>query len=127
MYSYWRFRIKKVVPGSSSFESRMLDNFLQVAAGREVQRVFDKYMDLHNASKDTGISALIRAGVARIQNEKDIRYIVSEIQNKTGSHPFDVYSEQMKDINLVKFFKEIDEESLRESGKVESVINKLKK
>jgi hypothetical protein len=90
-----------------------------------IEKVLTEFMDMYNASRDTGISALIKSGVASIDNEEHIKYVITEIQNRTGKNPLGKYSEQIAQVGLLNFFKNTNLQSYKDSGGIENIIEKL--
>jgi hypothetical protein len=89
--------------------------------------VLTEYLVMYNSSKDSGISALIKAGVASLNSNQDIKYVFTEIQSRTGKHPLGKYANPIEQAGLLKFFKNIDLQSFKESGGIENIIEKLNK
>jgi hypothetical protein len=86
--------------------------------------VISNFLEMYNASKDTGISALIRSGIKNINNEHEINYIIAEIHNRTGKHPLGNYNTQIEQAGLVVCFQKIDLLTLTNKG-IEEIINEI--
>lgn len=106
------------------------DNFIkQIHAERlsteKMTHVIDAFLAMYNASKDTGISALIKAGITSLDNEHEINYVLAEIENCTGKHPLGRYQESIEHGGILKFFKKVDLPSLKINGGIEKIIEQL--
>lgn len=93
-------------------------------SAEKMTNVVASFLEMYNARKDTGISALIKGGVSKLDNEYEIEYVVAEIHNRTGEHPLGSNYTKIKQAGLLNFFKKIDLPTFKTNG-VEKVIQEI--
>lgn len=91
-----------------------------------VKAVVDKYVDLANKGKDSGIGALVRAGIKNLKSEQEISKALSDIANQVGKHPLGCDQKKVEDAGLLRFF-EMFEFELFKNGGADAIIERLKK
>ena len=87
--------------------------------------VISSFLEMYHASKDTGISALIKSGIKSIDNEHEMKYIIAEVQNRTGKHPLGSYTSQIEQAGFLNFFKKIDLPTFKTSGGIEGILDEI--
>ncbi len=87
--------------------------------------VIASFLAMYNASKDTGISALIKSGIKSLNNEHEVNYTVAEIHNRTGKHPLGNYKAQIEQAGVAIFFQKIDLPTFKINGGIEKIIAEI--
>lgn len=88
-------------------------------------RVVDKYMQLHNSSREKGISALFTSGMSSLENEEQAKFVIEEINKRTGKSPLGRYLDKITDIGILHFFKNTTWEEINKLGGIEPTIEKI--
>ncbi|MEO8400748.1 MAG: hypothetical protein ABI597_02990 [Gammaproteobacteria bacterium] len=94
-------------------------------SAEKMENVIASFLQMYNASKDTGISALIKSGISSLDKEHEMKYIIAEVQIRTGKHPLGSYASQIEQAGLLNFFKKIDLPTFKTSSGMEKVLEEI--
>ncbi len=90
-----------------------------------VNNVVNKYFELTKSLKDTGISALIKAGLSNLQTENEAKQAIGNISSSVAKHPLGRYQHDIEQVGILKVFKSINLEILKNPG-LDKVLSELK-
>lgn len=79
---------------------------------QRVNRVIDEYQALFMPRKDSGIPALITAGVTLLRNDAEVREVCRQLEARNEGSPLVPHIEFLKDKNLYEVFQIIRREKL---------------
>jgi hypothetical protein len=77
-----------------------------------IQKVVDEYQRLSEPRRDSGLSALIKAGVLLVRNECEAREACHRLELRNSVSPLTPYDHELKDVDLLAFFRAIQEHRL---------------
>jgi hypothetical protein len=72
-----------------------------------IERVVAEYMHLFTTHQDTGLHALIVAGVKRLQTSEEIGHAIGRIVDRAGTHPLVAEARRLAPASLKEFFAEV--------------------
>jgi hypothetical protein len=72
-----------------------------------IERVVAEYMHLFTTHQDTGVHALIVAGVKRLQTNGEISDAIARILDRAGTHPLVGEARRLAPASLKEFFAEV--------------------
>ena len=72
-----------------------------------IERVVVEYMHLFTTHQDTGVHALIVAGVKRLQTSEEISDAIGRIVDRAGTHPLAGEARRLAPASLKEFFAEV--------------------
>ena len=72
-----------------------------------IERVVGEYMHLVTSHVDTGVHALIEAGVKRLQTSEEISDAIGRIVDRGGPHPLVGEARRLAPASLKEFFAEV--------------------
>lgn len=72
-----------------------------------IKRVVAEYMHLFTTHQDTGVHALIVAGVKRLQTSEEISDAIGRIADRAGTHPLVGEARGLARASLKEFFAEV--------------------
>jgi hypothetical protein len=72
-----------------------------------IERVVVEYMHLFTTHQDTGVHALIVAGVKRLQTSEEISDAIGRIVDRAGTHPLVGEARKLSPASLKEFFAEV--------------------
>lgn len=84
--------------------------------------IINSFLQMVNASKDTGISALIKSGIKSLDKEYQMEYVISAIKDRTGKDPLGQYAAQIKQKGFLNFFQIIDLKTLKTDNGIEKLL-----
>lgn len=72
-----------------------------------INHVAAEYLNLSQGFKrtDTGLSALIKAGIWTLKNDREIREVVGKIMDHGEESPFGAFHDRIMKLNLWEYFK----------------------
>lgn len=91
------------------FRHRREDRATVTTSTREdrIDRVVVEYMHLFTTHQDTGVHALIVAGVKRLQASEEISDAIGRIVDRAGSHPLVGEARGLAPASLKEFFADV--------------------
>ena len=91
------------------FRHRREDRATVTTSTREdrIERVAVEYMHLFTTHQDTGVHALIVAGVKRLQTSEEISDAIRRIVDHAGTHPLVDEARRLAPASLKEFFAEV--------------------
>jgi hypothetical protein len=91
------------------FRHRREDRATVTTSTREdrIERVVVEYMHLFTTHQDTGVHALIVAGVKRLQTSEEISDAIGRIVDRAGTHPLAGEARRLAPASLKEFFAEV--------------------
>jgi len=72
-----------------------------------IERVVAEYMHLFTTHQDTGVHALIVAGVKRLRTSEEISDAIGRIVDRAGTHPLVGDARRLAPASLKEFFAEV--------------------
>ncbi len=72
-----------------------------------IERVVVEYMHLFTTHQDTGVHALIVAGVKRLQTSDEISDAIGRIVDRAGTHPLVGEARRLAPASLKEFFADV--------------------
>jgi hypothetical protein len=72
-----------------------------------IERVVSEYMHLLTTHQDTGVHALIVAGVKRLQTSEEISDAIGRIVDRAGTHPLVGEARRLAPSSLKEFFADV--------------------
>jgi len=72
-----------------------------------IETLCNRYYELMENHKDSGIHALSVIGIETLKTDKAIRKLVKRIELVTGKNPFGKQAQDIQNINLLRLFKYI--------------------
>jgi len=91
------------------FRHRREDRATVTTSTREdrIERVVVEYMHLFTTHQDTGVHALIVAGVKRLQTNEEISDAIRRIVDRAGTHPLVGEARALAPASLKEFLAEV--------------------
>ena len=92
---------------------------------RRIEKVRDTYLDLSLSLRDSGPSALVKAGVKSLHDSGEIREVVGWIEQSAGNNPLGgELCDALRDEDLKAFFDEVN--FARGTGNFRELLDRYK-
>lgn len=85
--------------------SRVQAPYEEAEKENKVAQIIANYIKNLDQGIDQGIGGLIRAGIAQLSTENQIKEVLFLIRQRTGESPLGEYKEKLNNVNLLEFFK----------------------
>lgn len=91
---------------------RTKHRFQQDDTEERINRTVDEYQKIFQPRKDSGLPALIEAGVLLLNSDSEIRETCSRLEARNGDSPLTPYIDELVGVDLLAFFKAVREHGI---------------